>query len=481
MAGTIKLIASRAKALLRKGIVVVLLCAASISASADDFEQAYEALSAQSAQAFDAFNKDIEAQYGRTLLQQWQSFSEASYLENEAGVKPAEQPSAHTESNGDQAGEQPTIIIQPAFDAEFSPSGEHKQSFYGHPLLPPPPIAGAPPFPELEFSLLANWTTSNLWRRELVAYRKSMISHPGYPQLLDYYHFLTNAYTRDSWAALMLAQRLCHATFSLAESVISCSWMLAQAAGFDVRLARHNNGLLLLVRSDKNWLDHPFFDLKSGRFYVFNKNRYQQQKQPQLWIHQAVYPGADNTINVSLAQGLKPAFKNIVHRRLPDSSLGIDIKLDQDQIHYLSHLPVLQIGNYLNTRPSEYIIEQLKQQIAGSRQPASSENLLPVIKWLQLLPYETDEKQFGYEKPMTIEELLYYGASDCEDRVYALSAIFRTLWGLEVAALKFPGHLSASIRLNNQWLEVDPTYLGGGFNERQPALIGIKAEWLLSK
>lgn len=94
--------------------------------------------------------------------------------------------------------------------------------------------------------------------------------------------------------------------------------------------------------------------------------------------------------------------------------------------------------------------------------------------------YQTDDEQFGYERPLFCDETFYYPYSDCEDRAILFATLVRELLGLEVALVDYPGHVAAAVRLDDEsygdyflldgvrFTVCDPTYIGAGIGMSMP-------------
>ena len=104
--------------------------------------------------------------------------------------------------------------------------------------------------------------------------------------------------------------------------------------------------------------------------------------------------------------------------------------------------------------------------------------------------YQTDEQQFGYEKPFFVEELFYYPYSDCEDRSMLFSYLVRKLLGLDVVLLDYPNHIATAVcfkgNVGGDYLMVngrkytvcDPTYIGASIGMTMPKFKTVAAKVL---
>ena len=101
--------------------------------------------------------------------------------------------------------------------------------------------------------------------------------------------------------------------------------------------------------------------------------------------------------------------------------------------------------------------------------------------------YQTDDVQFGVERPLFADEMLYYPYCDCEDRSIFYSILVRDLLGLDVVLLNYPRHLATAVRFvdemdgdhiilsGKRYTICDPTYIGANIGEAMPDCRNEKA------
>ena len=104
--------------------------------------------------------------------------------------------------------------------------------------------------------------------------------------------------------------------------------------------------------------------------------------------------------------------------------------------------------------------------------------------------YQTDDEQFGYEKPFFVDEVFYYPYCDCEDRSILYSYLVRTLMGLDVVLLDYPNHIATAVcfdeNVSGDYLMVegkkyvvcDPTYIGASIGNAMPQYRDVAAKVL---
>ena len=87
---------------------------------------------------------------------------------------------------------------------------------------------------------------------------------------------------------------------------------------------------------------------------------------------------------------------------------------------------------------------KLTQQIKGKSQKDAANILIDFVQ--TAFEYQTDDVQFGYERPLFADETFFYPYSDCEDRSILFAHLVKDLLGLDVVLLYYPGHLATAVK-----------------------------------
>ncbi|MDR3261702.1 MAG: hypothetical protein LBT78_07685 [Tannerella sp.] len=153
--------------------------------------------------------------------------------------------------------------------------------------------------------------------------------------------------------------------------------------------------------------------------------------------------------------------------------------LNRYRMDFFKHYPQTELSVYARATMDTVLNRQL---IRAFREPLAGKNTEEALAWIlrfvqYAFDYQTDDKQFGYEKPFFAEELFHYPFSDCEDRAILFARLTRNLLNLDVILLDYPNHVAAAVRIdtdregygirfdNRKYLICDPTYIGGKVGE----------------
>ena len=113
--------------------------------------------------------------------------------------------------------------------------------------------------------------------------------------------------------------------------------------------------------------------------------------------------------------------------------------------------------NYPLTNPSYYLETPLSQSLKESLLPKLRELLeqkdpQEAVQFLLSLTrtafeYQTDMENFGKNKPMIPDEVLFYSHSDCEDRSALFYSLVKELLDIPVIIVDYPEHLTVGVSL----------------------------------
>ena len=161
---------------------------------------------------------------------------------------------------------------------------------------------------------------------------------------------------------------------------------------------------------------------------------------------------------------------NFKHR---DNSYELEFFYNGNSAQLLSLFPDSDLRNYLNASASRLLQKSLHKTLDPLMEGLSDRDRIELLlSFVQSMPYQTDEEQFGKEKVFYPDEFFSHKFSDCDDRVVFLTYLIKELVGLEVIAVTFPRHVALAVKLTSpdygenivyqgvEYSLCDPTYFG---------------------
>lgn len=305
---------------------------------------------------------------------------------------------------------------------------------------------------------------------------------------------MASAHGLNDWFTFQMVRSYADAVAkdgSNADRVVLQHFLLVNM-GYDVRLARNENQMLLLVPVEQQMYSRSYLDINGKNYYVFHDEMDGEKEATRLYTCD-LPSDADCGKSLSLlyAHGAKVTEGESKAKTLTDGKLTVKGEVNVKLMEMLRHYPQMDIPNYAssNILPPLHksIIDQLRPQIAGLSQRDAANRLLSFLQ--HCFSYATDGEQHGYEKAYFLEENFYYPKNDCEDRAIFYAFLVRNLLNLDVHLVHFPGHECTAVRFTdssisgdgymydgNRYIICDPTYIGASIGMCMPDYRGVKPE-----
>lgn len=239
--------------------------------------------------------------------------------------------------------------------------------------------------------------------------------------------------------------------------------------GYDVRLARTQRQLLLLVPIKQPVYEHEFVRVDGKEYYLFFDNV--ESAEENLSVIVACDPskkdvGKGHSFSL-LFEGAPLKVRSGENRtcELDDGKIHLACTVNEGVMEMLRNYPMMDIHQYVTSvvlpQFQDSIVGQLKPQIEEMTQCEAAEALLHFVQYV--FGYEDDIEAYGHEKAYFIEENFYYDNNDCEDRSILYAFLVRSLLGLDVQIVEYPGHKCTAVRFTDCLTYGSGYYIGGEF------------------
>lgn len=292
----------------------------------------------------------------------------------------------------------------------------------------------------------------------------------------------------SDWAYLKLVEKFSNDYFSNENAAsLLTAWLLCQA-GYQIRLARDTNSIIVLFASNHTIFDTSYFIVDGIKYYPLNNSA------SNIKICNAKFKG-ETPLSLSITKEQRLG-SNMSDKRLIKSSrypnLSASVSVNKNLIDFYNDFPTSTIGGnplsrwgiYANTpfssESSSLLYSQLRSSLSNCSTKEAVERLL---NWVQTgFQYEYDDVVWGHDRAFFAEETLFYPDADCEDRSILFSRLVRDLVGLDVALIYYPGHLAAAVCFNDdvsgdaimingrKFIVCDPTFKGAPVGAQMPNL-----------
>lgn len=152
--------------------------------------------------------------------------------------------------------------------------------------------------------------------------------------------------------------------------------------------------------------------------------------------------------------------------------------INQSLILYLQDLPVVELGNsYVNCGFSESLEKTLIISLQQTTKTMGKREALGfLLKFVQSIPYKTDDEQWGFERYSFGEETLFNDYADCEDKVILYATLVKQLLNVESVALVYEDdeHVAIALKLPPNSASFSFTYRGDKYLNAEPTGNGFE-------
>jgi hypothetical protein len=271
------------------------------------------------------------------------------------------------------------------------------------------------------------------------------------------------------------------------EAVLLQMYLLAQS-GYNVRMARRDNRLVLLVPFNHAIYNYSYVTLNGTKYYVLAS-----KGSGELYVCKVEFP-REKVANILMARlpelgGGAKRSRTLQAERF--GTMKATVSVDERLINYMNDYPLSSAWEYyslagLSDEAKATLYPALRSQIEGKSKKKAAAMLLDFVQ--TSFDYATDQEQFGYERPLFADESIYYPKNDCEDRSIFYSILVRDLLSLNVVLAQWPGHLGTAVCFTEEvagdyftvdgcrYTVCDPTYIGAGIGETMPQFKGVSAK-----
>ena len=329
--------------------------------------------------------------------------------------------------------------------------------------------------------------------KEVVSDYWSVLSRADYEDLISQLIAQKESLRLNDWAFASLINTLAlSVNHNRKNESVLLSWFLLVKSGYKARIAYNSNSIYLLLPSEHEMFDVPFFTYNNKRYYTVALDGTKQQP-GQVYTYDGEYPQATKILDMQVSAAVASSDQS-ERRHLSfkfDGKLyNIDVAYDRGRVKFFRTYPQLNLNLYFGAGVYKVTATPLQKQLASHMHEMSEQQAVNfLLRFVQTsLKYETDEEQFGEENYLFPEESLFYPYSDCEDRAVLFAWLVSSLLNLNVIGLDYPGHVAAAVEFNEtvagdsisykgrQYIVTDPTYINANAGMTMPGFKKYKPE-----
>lgn len=487
---------------------------ASFSVADDDFLKYMQ----QQQNEYQEYKDKRDKEFTNFLQSQWKEMDVFKGIKRDPAPKPVAMPVAKPKP-------EPVVVTSP----QAKPQPDYTQRPETKPAVKPQPIAVVKPTPVIKPVQIKQPPVKPVVKPVVVSVPK------GAPAKIDYFgHSLTFYYDRklkarlsgrldekaisnfwselskadydallaqlnkqraplqlNDWSYALLINELAKSIYREQKNEQSLfTWFMLIKANYQARLAYGKYRVFLLLPTQQRLYSVAYFTFDGTRYYALGMDG-NKAKPGKVFTYNGQYPGANKVFNMSMNQNLNTR-SNKRSRQVGfvynGKRYNVNVGHDKNTIEYLKTYPQMDIGQYFMSRVNADIGNPLLSQLRNIIKGKSEEEAVNIILLFvqNAFKYKTDQGQFGEENYLFPEETMYYPYSDCEDRSVIFAWLVRSLTGLDVVGLDFPGHIAAAVKFNGRisgdsvrhngqlYMVTDPTYINASAGMTMPDYKKVK-------
>jgi len=449
--------------------IILIIFLLFISLKASEYEQWLHTKNQQ----YTRYKKDIDDNFSKILQSQWQEFKLFSISAPYTKPKNEKLPIIKKEKKIQKKDilKSPKVIIKTKYEKILPDIKVLK------------PIERKNNFLTIKFSfygqdIIINYDKKTLLR--LDSKTKSAISSywykmskTDYKPLLLQINKIINELALNGWAKYQLIHQLGYSIYKDKNLTNLFSWFILSKLGYDTKVGFDTKYIYLLARMQHQLYQVMFFTLDNKKYYVLDLKT---KKPTRLYSYKLNYPQADKKLSFSIDKPIRLE-QNIAEKTLyfvyHQKKYKIKTKYSKSLIEFYKTFPQSDYKVYFNsaTSPilSETLLKQLKLLIDGKTELEAVNILLRFTQ--TAFKYQTDAKQFGYEKVLFPQETIYYNYSDCEDRSIMFAFLVKNLLHLKIIGIKYNNHLATAVNLSTKIIATTIKYNGKNYTICDPTYI----------
>lgn len=256
--------------------------------------------------------------------------------------------------------------------------------------------------------------------------------------------------------------------------------------GYDARMALNDNDLILLMPFTATIYARSYMEIDGKRFSIyFDPESGKQTVSGTVYSYRLPKDRNKNRNFDPLFHQSPRLMAKAIPFKLAGAGIEMNGSLNGNLKYLLADYPQLPVIDYcrsvaLQPEFRASLISGLKAKVSGLSEADAVNKLLHFVQ--SAFKYATDQRQFGFEKPLFPEESVIYGTNDCEDRAIFFSMLLRGVLGSDCVLTGYPGHIGVAVCLSDEtavngtyylvdgkrYYVADPTYVGANLGMCMP-------------
>ena len=318
-------------------------------------------------------------------------------------------------------------------------------------------------------------------------------------------------YQWNDWAASMLVRKVAEAQMRTYQpeqyragaqsyvpqgkenATVALTWFLLSKLGYAAHAGYYDTTLVLMMPSDTRVYSVPSLTLEGSEqpYYIMRLLNRDPERVRSVYTYEREEKQDGGEDGDTLHLYVRNRQANAVQTQQRDlvfeyegEQFDLRLEFDLEIVDFMRTFPKTDLDVFFEFPPSAESAGSYVRALAPlllDRTLLDQLNLL--LRFVQTaFEYKTDRDQFGEERFMTPDEILYYPYSDCDDKAILFAYLVRELLGLDVVGLEYSQHVATGVRMveglpedgdvveynGERYLVGDPTYVNAGAGVSMP-------------
>ena len=264
----------------------------------------------------------------------------------------------------------------------------------------------------------------------------------------------------NDWGLKLLVEALAKQIYTNEDEVRLFTWFILNKMGYDVKMGLIDRRVVLMYFSENIIYEAPYFNFAGKNYYALNYDA--NDKLKRVYSYAKSFPQASKAIDLTLNQlphfPLKSKMKIISFKEFGER-YTFSYEYNQNLIDFMSTYPQANAEVFFNAPIEERtylgLASGIKKYVDAKHSSVGINFVLHLVQ--KSFQYKTDELQFGRQKMMFAQEVLYYDMSDCDDRSVLFTSLVEQLFGINTIGVVFSNHMSTALYIP---MEGDSVTLG---------------------
>jgi len=463
------------------------LCLGILLFAVPAYTQSFEEWKKQQEADFQNFKSKQDKEFNGMLKQAWEFVNAKPAEKMISGPKIVEQPVA-TPTKTKPA--EKTII---KVDSVVAPIVEEQKPKAAPPKplvkvvveAPPPPAPGEPKkevpakpiIKPLEFTFFGvnislhtdpDWKSIRLesYNPDGISKFFQKLSNSNYETMLNELYKQRKKYVLNDWAFGRLVQTSVQKAVEANEHEVRMfTWFFLLKSGYNIKLGYNDEQIHLLAPTQQRLFGVSYYTLEDKKRYYLVDFINPIKENVSLYTYAGSYPKAvaEFDLRFSTRPELMAAnTKRLLKFAYQDEKWDVPISYNNSLVELYDNYPQTDLTVYFQAALSDAaigsLIKEMKAIVKGKDEYTQVNMILRFVQ--TAFEYKTDNDQFGKEKYFFGEETLHFPFSDCEDRSILFATLVKSIVGLDVVGIKYPGHLATAVAFKSEGINGDQLKVG---------------------